>query len=550
MNLLKSLRRKLAKFAGLAFLIPSICFAVVVTAAQIEEAVKNSPYANDMIRQNAAAIAALSANMEVRNGETTTFNGSCCYGILQMTGTNIAALGMTKEQYRNASLQTQIDGWIRIQKPSFGAWAPQKLQQMANQGQTFDGRPITQSMILACVQLGVGHCATMIKAGRCEAWTDPNGTSICKMADAIDNGSPGQSGAANPSLIGSGTADFHFYERTFVELSNAVNEHIGKTATAVIEAIKPLAITLMTIYIFWWGISMIRGQIDEPVTDGAERMVRIAIITAIALQVGYYNSFLADFLWNTPDALAAALNLDGGKTSAQHLDAFMTNVYNMGSKYYTWALANQKSPTVDIFGLVSIPVGFLSIPDPSAWLTAWALWIFGVLASGYGAFLLALAKIALAVILGIGPIFVLSLIFQSTKQYFNLWIGQAFTFIAMVVLSASALKVTLTIMNLYLTSVSGEVTQSPTLAQIVPVVAMCIISLLVLMQIPSMAVGLGGGASVETLGRFALSMNIAGRALAKFANAMRNPRQLLANMRANRRRRTVLARWAKRQASR
>lgn len=543
MKSLKSLWRKLAKSAGLLFLIPSICFAVVVTAAQIEEAVKNSPYANDMIRQNAAAIAALSANMEVRNGETTTFNGSCCYGILQMTGTNIAALGMTKDQYRNASLQTQIDGWIRIQKPSFGAWAPQKLQQMANQGLTFDGRPITQSLILACVQLGVGHCETMIKAGRCEAWTDINGTSICKMADAIDNGSPGQSGASNASYLGSGLADFHFYERTFVELSNAVNQHIGITAEAVIEAIKPLVVTLLTIYIFWWGISMIRGQIDEPVTDGVERMVRISIITAIALQMGYYNGFLSDFLWNTPDTLASALNLDGGKTSAQHLDAFVTNVFNMGSKYYTWALANQKSPPIDIFGLVSIP-------DLSAWLSAWALWIFSIIASGYGAFLLALAKIALAMILGIGPLFVLALIFESTKRYFSLWIGQAVTFIAMVVLSASALKVMLPIMNLYLASVSGEVTQSPTLAQIVPVIAMCIVSLLVLMQVPSMAAGLGGGASIETLGRFALSMNIAGRAIAKFANAMRNPRQTLANMRANRRRRMVLARWAKRQAAR
>lgn len=543
MKLVKSLWKKLAKPAGLLLLIPSICFAVVVTAAQIEEAVKNSPYANDMIRQNAAAIGALSANMEVRNGETTTFNGSCCYGILQMTGTNIAALGMTKEQYRNASLQTQVDGWIRIQKPSFGAWAPQKLQQMANQGITFDGRPITQSMILACVQLGVGNCATMINSGRCEGWTDPNGTSICKMADAIDNGSPGQSGASNTSYLGSGIADFHFYERTFVELSNAVNEHIGSTSSAVIEAIKPLAVTLLTIYIFWWGISMIRGQIDEPITDGLERMVRISIITAIALQIGYYNSFLSDFLWNTPDALASALSLDGGKTSAQHLDTFVTNVFNMGSKYYTWALANQKSPPIDLFGIVSIP-------DLSAWLSAWALWIFSIIASGYGAFLLALAKIALAMILGVGPLFVLALIFESTKRYFSLWISQAATFIFMVVLSASILKVMLPIMNLYLTSVSDEVTRSPTLAQIVPVVAMCIISLLVLMQVPSMAAGLGGGASIETLGRFALSMNIAARAFAKFANAMRNPRRTLANMRANRRRREVFARWAKRQSAR
>lgn len=61
----------------------------------------------------------------------------------------------------------------------------------------------------------------------------------------------------------------------------------------------------------------------------------------------------------------------------------------------------------------------LGVPDLGMLIMAYALWGAGVLATGYGAFLLALAKIGLAVTLGVGPIFILLTIFEPTKRFFD-----------------------------------------------------------------------------------------------------------------------------------
>ncbi|MBK6388047.1 MAG: type IV secretion system protein [Rhodoferax sp.] len=61
---------------------------------------------------------------------------------------------------------------------------------------------------------------------------------------------------------------------------------------------------MLTIYVVLWGWSMMRGVINEPMTDGASRIVRLSLIVGIALTVGRYNTFLSDMLWNSPDVLA------------------------------------------------------------------------------------------------------------------------------------------------------------------------------------------------------------------------------------------------------
>ena len=60
---------------------------------------------------------------------------------------------------------------------------------------------------------------------------------------------------------------------------------IGSTSASVAGSIKPVATTLLMIYVMLWGWSMMRGVIEEPITDGVTRIVRLSIIVAIAISV-------------------------------------------------------------------------------------------------------------------------------------------------------------------------------------------------------------------------------------------------------------------------
>lgn len=191
-------------FALLLCVVSGLVLAAIVTAADIAAAIQNSPTASPWIKQNAQAIALLAINVE-SGGNTTAYNGSCCYGVLQMNTRNIAKYAqVTPEQYLQLSLQQQINAWSALTSSALQSSAVQNLLALG----TFDGRPVDANLVLACVQLGIGNCQTMIDSGKCSGFADRKGTTICSMADRISAASSGGSGnAGSGSSSGSGAGN-------------------------------------------------------------------------------------------------------------------------------------------------------------------------------------------------------------------------------------------------------------------------------------------------------------------------------------------------------
>lgn len=324
-------------------------------------------------------------------------------------------------------------------------------------------------------------------------------------------------------------SDFHFYEKLFTKLTTSLGTYVNDVATDVITAITPVATTMLLIYMALWGWSMVRGVISEPVTDGVSRILRLTVIGSIALSLGHYNAFLGDFLWNSPDALASVVT--GGAasplSSVQFLDKLLSQMFDYGNAYYQAAWADSS------FG----------IPDLGKLAGAVLSWLAGIAVTGYGAFLYALSKMALAIILAVGPIFVLLTIFEPTKRFFDAWIGQALNYVFMVMLTAAAVSLILAILNGYLGSAAAAAAMATTeIAGIIPAIVFSLIGLLVLMQISPMASALGGGVAIGTLGAVGWAYGKA-KSTGKGAYGVGSGKTL-SNMRAARRAKAVNARWA------
>lgn len=278
--------------------------------------------------------------------------------------------------------------------------------------------------------------------------------------------------------------DSTFYSHMFAELNTTLFSYVSNTAQGVIEYIKPVSKTLVAIYICFWGWAMMRGAISEPIMDGVNRIVRLSIIIGIALTLGTYNNLVSSFLWALPDLLADQISGGNATTTTSFLDTLMGQMYDFGLAFYNKSYANST----------------LGIPSLGLFFAAWAIWIAGILATGYGAFLLALSKIGLAIALGIGPIFILLTMFETTKKFFDAWIGQVLNYVFTVLLTACAIKVILTILQHYLTDSSVTVAADPSINNAIPAVVFALIGTLVLIQMPSMASALGGGVTLGTLG--------------------------------------------------
>ncbi len=135
-------------------------------------------------------------------------------------------------------------------------------------------------------------------------------------------------------------ADFHFFQRIFTEVNTALSTYVNDVASNIIASITPVATTLLMIYVMLWGWSIMRGMISEPITDGVTRLIRLSVIYALALTIGNYNGYIADLLWNSPDAIASyvASGYSDSSNNSQFLDSLISKLYDFGDAF--WQKAN------------------------------------------------------------------------------------------------------------------------------------------------------------------------------------------------------------------
>ncbi len=124
----------------------------VVTREELIAAINAAPALarSSFLGGNAEAIAALALGVE-SGGHTSVYNGKCCYGLLQMTDSNIRAYSRPMygrefggETYRNLPLQEQINMWVQLTVDGENSSGFTRLNNMINSGQTsFDGNPST-----------------------------------------------------------------------------------------------------------------------------------------------------------------------------------------------------------------------------------------------------------------------------------------------------------------------------------------------------------------------------------------------------------------------
>lgn len=322
-------------------------------------------------------------------------------------------------------------------------------------------------------------------------------------------------------------AEFTFYSELFTKLNAALTSYISDVATSIIGAIGPVSAQLLVLYFIIHGIALMRGLIEEPITDFLMRAVRISLIFAFALNIGYYNGQVVNFLWNSPDALATYVSGGAyvGNNSMSFLDNLMSRVYDLGQVFWDY---DSSGPSVDIGPKV----------------IAILVWLAGLLVTAYGAFLFVLAKMALAVLLGIGPIFILLLMFESTKRFFESWLGQALNYLMVVVLTSGAVKLILTIIESYLPNATAVAGETGSVSAAIPAIGFSVIGALVMMQLSSVASALGGGVAVSTLGAGAAVWSKAKGAAGGAKNLASG--KTLSDMRAQRRAKETNANWAAR----
>jgi type IV secretion system protein VirB6 len=266
-----------------------------------------------------------------------------------------------------------------------------------------------------------------------------------------------------------------FFEQVSVWLNALLASYISDTTATVAAALEPAVTTLAILYVMGWGYLHLTGQIEEPVIDGFKRIARIVLVIAIGLRLWLYHALVVDTVFNAPGELAA--RVIGADNSVTIVDQVIFSGGDAASALM------QKG-------------GFLD-GNFSFYLAGSFVYLAVGVASIYTIFLLSLAKVALSVLLALGPFFIAMLLFQSTRRFFDAWMAQLANYALIAVLGT--LVVTL-LMRLLTTAATAAAALGTgiTIADGVRVCFASALIFLVLRQVMPMASGLAGGLALTS----------------------------------------------------
>lgn len=265
-------------------------------------------------------------------------------------------------------------------------------------------------------------------------------------------------------------------------LANLTAGYTQAASSQLAGAIGGIAIAAVTMFIAVYGALVIAGKIQQPFQDFILKAAKWAIICAVALNVGNYTLYVADAVTGLESGLVTALRAPGapaGSSSTyEQLDESIGQANELVRECFD--KAGEKNMITEAGALLG-------------WLAAGLIIGAGIVIFFFvGGAIIICAKFLLAIMLGIGPLFVLALLHPATAGFFDRWLGQTLTYVFTVVLVAVVMSLGVTVFDTAIERTKLD--ENEALFMALQILFCGLILSYVTMQIGSLAAGISGGA--------------------------------------------------------
>ncbi len=232
--------------------------------------------------------------------------------------------------------------------------------------------------------------------------------------------------------------DFVFYKLILDHLRDRINDFGLDMMGRMMSWVGGIALVLMTLWVLIQGYRIITGQSRDSMMALVTNMARAALIISVATSMAMFGRNLNDFLTGDVKGLITTVVTGKNDTPEDQID-----------KSLAWmqvALSSIDAVKVlDHNGLREEKTR--------------AMWFIGIGTGGpavtAGSMLL-LYQVALALFIGFGPLFILCLLFDQTKQLFQKWllygIGTMFSMAVLAAMISIALDMVIRVSAAFWTS--------------------------------------------------------------------------------------------------
>ncbi|WP_208442394.1 type IV secretion system protein [Bartonella raoultii] len=268
---------------------------------------------------------------------------------------------------------------------------------------------------------------------------------------------------------------FTVFTQLFNKIDQVTKTYVADVSSKAIATITPFITIGLTISFIIYGWLIMRGAIDMPLSGFVNRFLRISIITSIALTTGLYQPEITNLITSIPYDLSKAL-ITTPLTDTQLmelLDKTAGNGFQYAGRLF------QETVFFDANGLLYSLLGILILLATSL-----------VVAIGGG--LVLLTKIALALLVGLGPFFITALLWQPTHRLFQQWLIQVVNYIILFLLLATVFNLMMNVLANYLGDMKLDYDQNVSF-MFGGALILSIISIMLLLKLSNIANSLAKG---------------------------------------------------------
>lgn len=265
-------------------------------------------------------------------------------------------------------------------------------------------------------------------------------------------------------------------------IDKTLDTFVSAVSSNVIDSFAVVIVAFGTLYLVMVGYMMIMGSIEQSGPHFLKTCAKFIIISGLAMSAGTYMSWVVDTLRGLETGMASAFSPSNSATEPtsvfQVVDNAMSDGFSIGADMM------EKMGKREWY-----EIGMMM------WDLLNALLIYAatlVIAVPAGAMII-VSKAMTSIMLGIGPIFILMLLFgQFTSQWFDRWFAQVMTYIMQVALLSTVLTFGVKMFQLLVEDVVGNPDDYP-IATMLEIVVLALVVLYMMQQAYQAAGSLAGG---------------------------------------------------------
>lgn len=271
---------------------------------------------------------------------------------------------------------------------------------------------------------------------------------------------------------------------------------ISSIASNVMTQIAPTVQLVLILYILLYGYMLMNGAIKENLHDVLTRVFKFGFVVWFAFNSVDYIGFAVNYVWTLPEDLITFL--------------LPTTFVSTITNFATLGLASATTNVDLAAGLVatmmstvmSIMNSSLQAAEQAGGINSLHIVGFGMggAAAGLSAVTLGtliVAKISLAILLALGPVFIPTILFEKTKHLFEGWLAQLVNYVLVLVLMSVAIYILFPVLLVIIASyyaISKLI--SLTISDSVQLIALIGIFIAVMKQVPSTAASISRGYAI------------------------------------------------------